>query len=79
MNRFEDVGRELERLGKAEDVKRLAESEDGKRLSRMVDAEKLEHAAKSGDGKALQDMLTAVLSTDEGKRLAENVRRMMGK
>ena len=45
MNRFEDVGRELERLGKAEDVKRLAESEDGKRLSRMVDAEKTRQKA----------------------------------
>ena len=31
----------------------------------------------SRDADALRRMLTQVLSTDEGKRLAENVRRMM--
>ena len=78
VNRFEDIGRELERRGRTDDIKRLAESEDGRRISRMIDTEKIQQAAKSGDSKALHDMLSAVLSTDEGKRLAENVRKMLG-
>lgn len=78
MNSFEDVGRELERRGRTDDIKRLAESEDGQKISRMIDTEKLQQAAKSGDSKALHDMLSAVLSTDEGRRLAENLRKMLG-
>ena len=43
----------------------------------MVDTHAVEEAARTGDADALRRMLTQVLSTDEGKRLAENVRRMM--
>lgn len=77
MKNFEDLGRELERRGKTDEIKRIAESEDGQRLGRMVNSADIERAAKSGDSAALQDMLRRVLSTDEGKRLAENVRKMM--
>ncbi len=77
MKSFEELGRELERRGKTEDIKRIAESEDGQRLGRMVDAGDVERAARAGDSAALQEMLRRVLSTDEGRRLAENVRRMM--
>ena len=79
VNRFEDVGQELMRRGKTDDIKRLAESEDGQKISRMVDAEKLQQAAKSGDSRTVHELLSAVLSTDEGKRLAENIRRMLEK
>lgn len=77
MKSFEELGRELERRGKTEDIKRIAESEDGQRLGRMVDAGDVERAARAGDSAALQEMLRRVLSTDEGRRLAENVRKMM--
>ena len=63
--------------GKTERIKALAESDDGQRLGRMVDTHAVEEAARTGDADALRRMLTQVLSTDEGKRLAENVRRMM--
>lgn len=78
VDKFEDVKEELMRRGKTDDIKRLAESEDGQKISRMIDSEKLRQAAKSGDGKALHELLSAVLSTDEGKRLAENIRKMLG-
>ena len=78
LDKFEDVKEELMRRGKTDDIKRLAESEDGQKISRMIDSEKLRQAAKSGDGKALHELLSAVLSTDEGKRLAENIRKMLG-
>ena len=77
MKSFEELGRELERRGKTEDIKRIAESEDGQRLGRMVDAGDVERAARAGDSAALQEMLRRVLSTDEGRRLAENVRKIM--
>lgn len=78
MRNFEQLGRELERQGRTEDIKRLADSEDGQKISRMIDAAAVENAAKSGDSEALRKMLAQVLSTDEGKRLAEDVRRLMG-
>ena len=45
--------------------------------SRLVDAEAVGKAAKNGDMAALQDILRGVLSTDEGKRLAESLRKAM--
>ena len=77
MKNFEDIGRELERSGKADMIKQLAESADGQRISRMIDAKAVETAAKSGDSQALRNMLSTVLSTDEGKRLAQQLSDMM--
>ena len=78
MLNFEQLGRELERRGKTTELRALAESEDGARLAAMLDADSLTRAAKSGDGAALSGALGTVLSTEEGKRLAERIRRMMG-
>ena len=78
MLNFEQLGRELERRGKTTELRALAESEDGARLAAMLDAGSLARAAKSGDGEALRGALGTVLSTEEGKRLAERIRRMMG-
>lgn len=77
MQNFEQLGRELERRGKTEQIKQLAESEDGEKLAKLIDANAVEQAAKSGDGEALRSLLSSMLSTQEGKRLAESVRRMM--
>lgn len=77
MRGFENIGRELERQGKADGIKRLAESEDGMKVSRMIDAAAIENAAKIGDSAALRSILGSVLSTEEGKRLAESVKRFM--
>ncbi len=79
MQNFEQLGKELERRGKAEDIKRLAQSEDSMKLAGMIDAGKMEQAAKNGDTEALRAMLASVLQTREGQRLAENVRKMMEK
>ena len=77
MQNFEQLGRELERRGKTRELQALAESEDGARLAAMLDTKKLERAAKEGDGDALRRMLGSVLSTEEGKRLAEGIRNLM--
>lgn len=77
MTRFEDIGRELERRGKSDKIKQLAESPDGQRLSNIIDVKAVESAAKSGDSAALSGILSKVLSTEEGRRLAEDIRKMM--
>ena len=77
MQNFENIGRELERRGKTEGIRKIAESADGQSLSRMIDASAVEQAAKSGDTEALKNIVSKVLSTDEGKRLAQSLRRLM--
>ncbi len=77
MQNFESIGRELEKRGKTEGIRKLAESAEGQSLSRMIDASAVERAAKSGDTEALKRMVSSVLSTAEGQRLAENLRKLM--
>ena len=45
----------------------------------MLDGEKLQKAAQTGDGGALRAMLGTVLSTEEGRRLAANIKKLMEK
>ena len=77
MRDLESVGRELERMGETQKLKSIAESADGQRLSRMLDAKAVEQAAKSGDAEALRGILGQVLGTDEGRRLAESLKKAM--
>lgn len=79
MQNISDLGRELEKRGKADDIKRLAQSPDGEKLKNLIGETEIEKAASSGDAEALKKILGSVLSTEEGRRLAENVRRMMEK
>lgn len=74
---LERVNAEIEKSGKKDRLKTLADSADGIAVSRMLDPAAVEKAAKSGDTAALQGMLSRVLSTDEGKRLAERLKKAM--
>ena len=77
MKDLEKLGAELSKSGKGEKLKSIADSAEGKAISRMVDSARVEQAAKSGDTAALKDILSQVLSTDEGKRLAEKLKKAM--
>lgn len=77
MKDIERLGSELRKSGRSEALMKLAESPDGKAVSRLVDAETVGRAAKNGDMDALRDILRGVLSTEEGKRLAESLRKAM--
>ena len=77
MQNFEQLGRELERRGKTRELEALAQSEDSHRLAAMLDTAELKEAAKVGDQDKLRAMLGSVLSTEEGRRLAEGIRKMM--
>lgn len=77
MQNFENIGRELQKQGKTDKLRSLAESADGQRLLGIIDTSAVEKAAKSGDSAALRDIMSRVLSTAEGQRLAESVRQLM--
>ena len=77
MKDLEKLGAELNKSGKGEKLKSIADSAEGKAISRMVDSARVEQAAKSGDTAALRDILSQVLSTDEGTRLAEKLKKAM--
>lgn len=77
MAKLEELGKELERSGKADALRRLADSEDGQRLARRLDTDALERAARGGDADALAALLRGVLGTPEGKRLAQSVEELM--
>lgn len=74
---LERVNAEIEKSGKKDRLKSLADSAEGRAVSRMLDPAAVEKAAKSGDAAALQSILSDVLSTDEGKRLAERLKKAM--
>ena len=68
---MEALKKELEANGAMRSVTQSAEA---KKLMQSVDAAAVEQAAKSGDTAALKSALAKVLSTPEGKALAEKVR-----
>ena len=79
MQDWKALEKELERRGKAAALKKLADSPDGVRLGRMLDAQALSQAAGKGDAAALKQMLGTALSSEEGRRLAQQLRQLMEK
>ena len=77
MQNFKALGEELKRSGKAEGLKNLAESADGQKISRMLNMDAVEKAAREGNAEAMQSIVKNVLQTDEGKRLAESLVKLM--
>ena len=79
MQDLEKAAQELRRSGKGREIQALADSTDGKKLGQMIDAGAVEKAVRSGDSAALQQILQSVLRTEEGRRLAESLRKMTQK
>ena len=76
---LESLEREIKSSPAAEKLREAAASEEGQKVLRGLDAAEVEKAAKSGDMQALRSILSGVLSTPEGRALAEKVRKSMGK
>lgn len=74
---LERINSEIEKSGKKERLKDLAASSDGVAVGKMLDPSAVERAAKSGDTAALKSILSQVLDTAEGKRLAEKLKKAM--
>ena len=79
MQNFDDVRKALERSGKAGELEALAQSPEGQRLAAMLEGDQLTRAAQSGDAASLRAMLGTVLGTEEGRRLAANIKKLMEK
>ena len=79
MQDLENFGRKVMSGDKAGELDKIANSADGKKMAGMVDTDKLEQAAKDGNAQALQEILSKLLSTDEGKRLAKSISEVMEK
>ena len=77
MQNFEELGRELDRRGKTDKLKALADSQEVQKLGKMIDPAAMERAAKSGDGDEIRSLLSSVLSTQEGQRLARSIQQLM--
>ena len=71
---FAQFKRELEAK---KELKAAVQSEAGQKLLRQMDAAEVERAAKSGDTAALKNILSRVLSSPEGRELAEKVQKAM--
>ena len=78
MNDLERLTKELGRGEKGEALRKLGSSADGRALESTVDGAALEKAFASGDAAALRKMLGALLATPEGRRLADDVGKIMG-
>ena len=79
MQDWKALEKDLERRGKAGALKELADSPEGRQLGRMLDAQALAQAVGSGDTDALRKLLGAALSSEDGKRLARQLRQLMEK
>lgn len=77
MQSFDGLTAGLLRGGKGEQLRALAASREGETLARRLDAGAIERAAASGDSAALRALLSRALNTAEGRRLAEDIRRVM--
>ena len=77
MNNFEDMERRLERSGKGDAVRAIAASKDGQKLMEKLDTGKIERAVQTGDSDALRQILSEVLRTGEGRRIAKQLNDTM--
>ena len=69
----------LERKLRTGGLGELANTPESRALGVQFDASELRDAAAKGDAAALQDILRRILSTPEGRALAEKVHKAVGK
>ena len=77
MKDLDALKQELAHDGRLQRLPAIADSPDGQRFADALDAQKIEQAARTGDTELLRQILTQVLSTDAGQRLAGKVKDAM--
>ena len=77
MKDLDALKQELARDGRLKRLQAIADSTDGQRFADALEARKIEQAARTGDTELLRQILTQVLSTDAGQRLAGKVKDAM--
>ena len=73
---LESFSRQLEASGLAEKLRGAAESPECRRLGELIGGDKLA-AARSGDERAIKGLLSEILNTEEGRRLAGRIKDAM--
>ena len=76
MQDLEKIGKDLLQGANGKALREAAASPEAQRLSRTLDPAEVEQAARSGDPEQLRALLSRVLSTDEGRTLAEKLSRL---
>lgn len=76
-NPMNDWERRINSLPQAERLKALAQSPEGQRLAKQLDPKTLEQLSHSQDPAALKSILAQVLSSPEGKALAQQLQAAM--
>ena len=76
MENIEKFGSELLKSRKGDSIRALADSAEGKALSDKLDPAEVEKAARSGDAEAIKKLIGTVLSTPEGRALAEKLSKL---
>ena len=77
MKDLDALKNQLARDGRLQRLQEIADSTDGQKFADALDAQKIEQAARTGDTELLRQILTQVLSTDAGQRLAGKVKDAM--
>lgn len=77
MKDLDTLKNQLARDGRLQRLQEIADSTDGQKLAGVLDSQKIEQAARAGDTETLRQILTQVLSTDTGQRLAGKVKDAM--
>lgn len=77
MKDLDALKKQLARDGRLQRLQEIADSTDGQKLAGVLDAQKIEQAARARDTETLRQILTQVLSTDTGQRLAGKVKDAM--
>lgn len=78
MDSLKAQGEALLRSPQGKAVRALADSPEARALEQTVSPEAVERAVRSGDGEQLRALLRQVLSTEEGRALAEKIAGMGG-
>ena len=61
-------------MSKADEIKKIAKSNDGKKVMKMMgNTNDLKAAMEKGDTETLQNVIKNVMSTEEGARLAQQL------
>ncbi len=77
MQDLEHLGRQLQHSGKADGLQKLAASREGQKLRGMLNGKAVEQAIQTGDEEAMRSLLSQVLSTREGRDLAQAIQKLM--
>lgn len=77
MQDWESLNKALQRSGRADELKKLSASSDARRLAGQLDADAVRRAAQRGDADALKRLLGGALATEEGRRLARQLRQLL--